>query len=79
SADVVVVSIFVHPMQFDCVDDLARYPRILQDDCEKLNKRHVDFGFAPTPAEVYPQGTEGQTYVDGPGLSTMLEGGSRPG
>lgn len=64
SADVVVVSIFVNPMQFDRVDDLARYPRTLQDDCEKLNKRHVDFVFAPTPAEVYPQGTEGQTYVD---------------
>ena len=79
SADVVVVSIFVNPMQFDRVDDLARYPRTLQDDCEKLNKRHVDFVFAPTPAEVYPQGTEGQTYVDVPGLSTMLEGASRPG
>lgn len=49
SADVVVVSIFVNPMQFDRVDDLARYPRTLQDDCEKLNKRHVDFVFAPTP------------------------------
>jgi len=47
---------------------LARYPRTLQDDCEKLNKRHVDFVFAPTPAEVYPQGTEGQTYVDVPGI-----------
>ncbi len=66
-------------MQFDRADDLARYPRTLQDDCEKLNKRHVDFVFAPTPAEVYPQGTEGQTYVDVPGLSTMLEGASRPG
>jgi pantoate--beta-alanine ligase len=66
SADVVVVSIFVNPMQFDRADDLARYPRTLQDDCEKLNKRHVDFVFAPTPAEVYPQGTEGQTYVDVP-------------
>ncbi len=54
SADVVVVSIFVNPMQFDRVDDPARYPRTLQDDCEKLNKRHVDFVFAPTPAEVYP-------------------------
>ena len=72
SADVVVVSIFVNPMQFDRADDLARYPRTLQDDCEKLNKRHVDFVFAPTPAEVYPQGPEGQTFVDVPGLATML-------
>ncbi|HHG8771103.1 TPA: pantoate--beta-alanine ligase [Raoultella planticola] len=79
SADVVVVSIFVNPMQFDRPDDLSRYPRTLQDDCEKLNKRKVDFVFAPAPADIYPHGTEGQTYVDVPGLSTMLEGASRPG
>lgn len=78
-ADVVVVSIFVNPMQFDRQDDLARYPRTLQEDCEKLNKRKVDFVFAPAPADIYPQGTEGQTYVDVPGISTMLEGASRPG
>lgn len=79
SADIVVVSIFVNPMQFDRADDLTRYPRTLQEDCEKLNKRNVDFVFAPAPAEIYPQGTENQTYVDVPGLSTMLEGASRPG
>ncbi|MBS5773511.1 MAG: pantoate--beta-alanine ligase [Enterobacter cloacae] len=78
-ADVVVVSIFVNPMQFDRQDDLVRYPRTLQEDCEKLNKRKVDFVFAPAPADIYPQGTEGQTYVDVPGISTMLEGASRPG
>jgi len=78
-ADVVVVSIFVNPMQFDRVDDLARYPRTLQEDCEKLNKRHVDLVFAPAPNEVWPKGTEGTTYVDVPGISTMLEGASRPG
>ncbi len=78
-ADVVVVSIFVNPMQFDRPDDLVRYPRTLQDDCEKLNKRKVDVVFAPAPADIYPQGTEGQTYVDVPGISTMLEGASRPG
>ncbi|MFV0261981.1 MAG: pantoate--beta-alanine ligase [Kluyvera sp.] len=78
-ADVVVVSIFVNPMQFDHPEDLARYPRTLQEDCEKLNKRKVDFVFAPSEKEIYPQGLEGQTYVDVPGLSTMLEGASRPG
>ena len=78
-ADVVVVSIFVNPMQFDRADDLARYPRTLQEDCEKLNKRKVDLVFAPAPADIYPQGTDTQTYVDVPGISTMLEGASRPG
>ncbi|MBB1198744.1 pantoate--beta-alanine ligase [Enterobacteriaceae bacterium 89] len=79
AADVVVVSIFVNPMQFDRPDDLARYPRTLQEDSEKLNKRKVDFVFAPAPADVYPQGTDTQTFVDVPGISTMLEGASRPG
>ncbi|EFN7434072.1 pantoate--beta-alanine ligase [Escherichia coli] len=78
-ADVVVVSIFVNPMQFDRPEDLARYPRTLQEDCEKLNKRNVDLVFAPSVKEIYPNGTETHTYVDVPGLSTMLEGASRPG
>ncbi|HFI3141044.1 TPA: pantoate--beta-alanine ligase [Escherichia coli] len=78
-ADVVVVSIFVNPMQFDRPEDLARYPRTLQEDCEKLNKRRVDLVFAPSVKEIYPNGTETHTYVDVPGLSTMLEGASRPG
>ncbi|AHG19418.1 pantoate--beta-alanine ligase [Chania multitudinisentens RB-25] len=78
-ADVVVVSIFVNPMQFERPDDLAHYPRTLQEDCEKLNRRDVDLVFAPAPAEVYPQGLNEQTYVDVPGISTMLEGASRPG
>ncbi|EJH4314876.1 pantoate--beta-alanine ligase [Escherichia coli] len=77
-ADVVVVSIFVNPMQFDRPEDLARYPRTLQEDCEKLNKRKVDLVFAPSVKEIYPNGTETHTYVDVPGLSTMLEGASRP-
>lgn len=78
-ADVVVVSIFVNPMQFDRADDLARYPRTLQEDCEKLKKHKVDFVFSPAPADIYPKGTEETTFVDVPGISTMLEGASRPG
>jgi len=79
AADVVVASIFVNPMQFDRADDLARYPRTLQDDCEKLNKRKVDIVFAPAPDQIYPHGTDSQTWVEVPGLSDMLEGASRPG
>ncbi|HEI9782904.1 TPA: pantoate--beta-alanine ligase [Serratia marcescens] len=78
-ADVVVVSVFVNPMQFDRPDDLARYPRTLQEDSEKLTRRGVDLVFAPAPAAVYPQGLEQQTYVDVPGISSILEGASRPG
>ncbi|MBH2993869.1 pantoate--beta-alanine ligase [Serratia marcescens] len=78
-ADVVVVSIFVNPMQFDRPDDLARSPRTLQEDSEKLTRRGVDLVFAPAPAAVYPQGLEQQTYVDVPGISSILEGASRPG
>jgi len=79
AADIVVATIFVNPMQFDRADDLARYPRTLQEDCEKLNKRKVDIVFAPAPDQIYPQGTASQTWVEVPGLSDMLEGASRPG
>lgn len=78
-ADVVVVSIFVNPMQFDRADDLARYPRSLQEDCEKLTRRGVDLVFAPAPEAIYPNGLQQQTSVDVPVLSTILEGASRPG
>ncbi|WP_075182159.1 pantoate--beta-alanine ligase [Pantoea sp. 1.19] len=78
-ADIVVVSIFVNPMQFDRADDLARYPRTLQEDCERLNKRNVDLVFAPAPQVIYPQGLDAQTFVEVPGLSALLEGASRPG
>ncbi len=77
-ADIVVVSIFVNPMQFDRADDLARYPRTLQEDCEN-SKTPRGYCLSPAPADVYPQGTEDATYVDVPGISTMLEGASRPG
>ncbi|WP_312242171.1 pantoate--beta-alanine ligase [Pantoea sp.] len=78
-ADIVVVSVFVNPMQFDRADDLARYPRTLQEDCEKLNRHGVDLVFAPAPADIYPKGLESQTFVEVPGLSSLLEGASRPG
>ncbi|MFI0487771.1 MAG: pantoate--beta-alanine ligase [Yersinia sp. (in: enterobacteria)] len=78
-ADVVVVSIFVNPLQFERPEDLARYPRTLQEDCEKLICHGVDLVFAPAAADVYPDGLESQTYVNVPALSTILEGASRPG
>ncbi|NJC99222.1 pantoate--beta-alanine ligase [Candidatus Erwinia dacicola] len=78
-ADIVVVSIFLNPMQFERADELARYPRTLQQDYEKLNRRGVDLVFSLAPSDVYPKGLSEQTFVDVPGLSTLLEGTSRPG
>ncbi|NVD05702.1 pantoate--beta-alanine ligase [Vibrio sp. JPW-9-11-11] len=78
-ADIVVVSIFVNPMQFDRTDDLNNYPRTLEDDLSKLSSEAVELVFTPTPEIIYPQGVENQTSVDVPGLSSMLEGASRPG
>ncbi|MEM6162254.1 pantoate--beta-alanine ligase [Erwinia sp. P6884] len=78
-ADIVVVSVFVNPMQFERPDDLANYPRTLQQDCEKLNRRNVDLVFAPAPGDIYPKGLGDQTFVEVPGLSSLLEGASRPG
>lgn len=78
-ADVVVVSIFVNPMQFERADDLANYPRTLEDDSSKLTAEAVEIVFTPTPEIMYPEGLDKQTFVEVPGLSTMLEGASRPG
>lgn len=78
-ADIVVVSIFVNPMQFDRAEDLNNYPRTLDDDLSKLNAEGVELVFTPTPEIIYPHGLDKQTYVEVPGLSHMLEGASRPG
>ncbi len=78
-ADIVVVSIFVNPMQFDRSDDLNNYPRTLDADLAKLTAENVDLVFTPTPEIIYPQGLEQQTFVEVPGLSHILEGASRPG
>jgi len=78
-ADVVVVSIFVNPMQFDKADDLNNYPRTLEDDLAKLNSEGVELIFTPTPEIMYPQGLDSQTFVDVPGLSQILECALRPG
>ncbi|WP_086981552.1 pantoate--beta-alanine ligase [Vibrio aphrogenes] len=78
-ADLVVVSIFVNPMQFERADDLNNYPRTLDEDLSKLNSEGVDFVFTPTPELMYPEGLDKQTFVEVPGLSHMLEGASRPG
>ncbi len=77
--DKVVVSIFVNPLQFDKAEDLANYPRTLEQDCAALEAAGVDLVFTPTPEIMYPQGLASQTFVEVPGLSSLLEGALRPG
>ncbi len=73
-ADKVVTSIFVNPMQFDKAEDLANYPRTLEQDCAALETAGVDMVFTPTPEIMYPQGLASHTFVEVPGLSGLLEG-----
>jgi pantoate--beta-alanine ligase len=75
--DAVVVSIFVNPLQFSPSEDLAKYPRTFERDCELLRKEDVDFIFAPSVEEMYPE--KAVTYVTVEGLSEKLCGKSRPG
>jgi pantoate--beta-alanine ligase len=75
--DLVVVSIFVNPLQFGPNEDLAKYPRNFDRDRELLAKEGVDFIFAPRVEEMYPAGAV--TYVTVEGLSDKLCGRSRSG
>jgi len=76
SCDVVAVSIFVNPTQFGPNEDLAKYPRSFEHDCELLQQERVDLLFAPAPEEMYPRGTV--TWVTVEELSGKLDGRSRP-
>jgi pantoate--beta-alanine ligase len=73
---VVVVSIFVNPLQFGAGEDLDAYPRTLDSDVELLRAEGVEVVFAPTAADMYPAGQR-TTVLPGP-LGADLEGGSRP-
>ncbi len=75
--DIVVVSIFVNPLQFGANEDLAKYPRDLERDSAMLRDGKVDFIFAPDVADMYPRPME--TIVDVPKLGMELEGAVRPG
>src|SRR6476659_10238786 len=73
---VVVVSIFVNPLQFGAGEDLDAYPRTLEDDLAALRSEGVEIVFAPTAAAMYPDGL--RTSVQPGPLATELEGASRP-
>ena len=76
-SDKVIASVFVNPTQFGPHEDLARYPRDLARDAELAFTKGVDYIFAPTPEEMYPN--DFATYITVEGLSERLEGASRPG
>ena len=74
---VVVVSIFVNPLQFGPAEDLDTYPRDEAGDLELLRDARVDVVFLPAVAEMYPEGRA--TTVSAGGIGEILEGATRPG
>jgi len=77
ASDVVIVSIFVNPEQFNDESDFSQYPRDLTADASLLAQYEVDYVFAPEEHEIYPPGFATYVYVEG--VSEGLEGASRPG
>jgi len=76
-SDFVTASIFVNPLQFGPTEDLDKYPRTFEADCRKLEAEGTDLLFAPTNSEMYPPTSS--TFVNVEGLSSRLDGASRPG
>lgn len=76
-ADIVVVSIYVNPLQFAPGEDFERYPRDLARDVDLCIAEEVDYVFAPSLEEMDPEGS--RTFVEVDGLCSILEGASRPG
>lgn len=75
--DVVAVTLFVNPSQFNDPEDFEKYPRDDERDAALAAAEDVDYLFAPSPAEIYPK--EFDTVVVVRGISDRLEGASRPG
>lgn len=75
--EVVVVSIFVNPTQFGPKEDLAKYPRDLENDRRLLEPLSVNYLFTPEAKEIYPGGF--RTYVQVEDWENRLCGASRPG
>lgn len=79
AADVCVASIFVNPTQFGPAEDFNSYPRTLPADLRALKAAGVDWVFAPSVAEMYPDGQECHTTIAVPALAGTLCGASRVG
>ena len=77
---VVIVTIFVNPTQFGDAADLTNYPRTFDADLDVVSTAGGSFVFAPSVAEMYPDGLRSDRLPSGiAGLSRVLEGDSRPG
>lgn len=78
--DVVFVSVFVNPTQFNNKEDLQKYPRDLMRDADLLSHIGAHFIFAPTPEEMYSAEEMAETFrFDFAGLDQVMEGKMRPG
>ena len=75
--DLLVVSVFVNPVQFNNAGDLKKYPRAPEEDTKKLKSVHCDVLFAPDVKEMYPEEVTAQ--YDFGGLDKVMEGAFRPG
>lgn len=75
--DIVVVSVFVNPTQFNNLEDLRSYPRTEDADCEKMTNAGVDIAFIPSVEEVYPE-PDTRIFDLGP-VAEVMEGPMRPG
>lgn len=75
--DIVVVSVFVNPTQFNNPTDLATYPRTETEDCSKLEAAGVDIAFVPTAEEIYPE-PDTRKFELGE-VAEVMEGPMRPG
>lgn len=75
--DIVIVSVFVNPTQFNNPADLATYPRTEAADCERLAAAGVDFAFIPSVEEIYPE-PDTRVFDLGP-VAEVMEGPMRPG
>ena len=76
-ADVVVMSIFVNPLQFGPSEDFARYPRTLDEDAKLAEERGVDLLFTPTKEDIYPDHAP-VVMVHAGSVGKELEGAVRP-
>ncbi len=76
-SDVVIVSIFVNPAQFNEQTDYDKYPRNLTADAALLSEYQIDYIFAPDASEIYGEKFSSYVYVEN--LTETLEGASRPG